>query len=88
MQRQIVITVDSATGLTGRDIGKMIERETRNVTPKVEVTATPDTIDIQFEKSFSDIVVTGPLYERLAAYAKEHHTTVEKILEEGGKRFG
>lgn len=87
-QIKVTITIDSDTGLNGRDIGRMIQRETRHVDPKLDITATPETIDIRFEKVFSEIAITGPLFEKLEKVARELHTTPAKILEEGAKRYG
>lgn len=87
--RQVIITIDDSTGLTGRDIGKMIERCTVHAEgARLEITSTPDTIDIRFEKEYSEIAITGPLYERLAKAAADNHVTINQILEGGAKRYG
>jgi hypothetical protein len=86
--RTVVITIDDSTGLTGRDIGKMIQRCTNNVEPRIEVTATPTTIDVRFEKVFSEITVEGRLYEKIRKVAKERNLTPEQILTAGAKRYG
>lgn len=88
-QLKIALTIDTDTGLTAKDIARMIQRETRHVAnPKLDVTVTPDTIDIRFDKEFSEIAITGSLFDRLEKAAKENHTTIDKILESGAKRYG
>ena len=87
-QRTVTITIDSATGLTGVDIGKIILRCVNHGDSKYEITSTPDHIDIRFEKEYSDIAITGTLYERLSKEAKKRGIPIEKMLEAGAKRYG
>lgn len=88
-QIKITVTVDTATGLTARDIGRFIQRATSHVdNPPIEVTSTVDTIDIRFEKTFSEIAITGDFFTKLEVYAKEHNTTIDEILQGGARRYG
>lgn len=85
----VTITIDESTGLNGRDIGRFIERCTSYVkNPALEITATPTTIDIRHEKTFSDIEITGPMYQALKKEAKRRGVSIEKLLEAGAKRYG
>lgn len=85
----VTLTIDDSTGLTGRDIGKMIERGLMHVDPPIEVTATPTTIDIRFEKVYApDIAITGDLYRRIDKTIKGKHLTPEQVLKAGAKRYG
>lgn len=86
--KTITITVDDSTGLTGREIGKMIQRSTMYVDPPIEVTSTTDTIDIRFEKQFSEITVEGDLYRRISKTIKGKNLTPEQVLRAGAKRYG
>ena len=87
--KTITITVDDSTGLTGREIGKMIERAVMHVDPPIEVTATPTTIDIRFEKQFApDITIEGELYRRMRKTIGKKNLTPEQILKAGAKRYG
>ena len=86
---RVTLTIDDSTGLTGRDIGRMIERCTHDVNPPLEITATPTTIDIRFEKVFADdIAIEGDLYRRISKTIKGKNLTPEQILKAGAKRYG
>lgn len=85
----VTLTIDDSTGLTGRDIGKMIERAVSHVDPPIEVTATPTTIDIRFEKVYApDVAITGDLYRRINKTIGKKNLTPEQILKAGAKRYG
>ena len=85
----VTLTIDDSTGLTGRDIGRMIERSLSHVDPPIEVTATPTTIDVRFEKVYApDVAITGDLYRRIAKTTKGRNLTPEQILRAGAKRYG
>lgn len=87
-QLTVTITIDDETGLTGREIGKMIQRCTQHSGSPLEITATKDRIDIRFEKQYSEIAITGPLYERLVKAAKANNMTIEQMMAHGAKRYG
>lgn len=87
-QLTVTITIDDETGLTGREIGKMIQRCTSHTDSPLEITATTTHIDIRFEKTYSEIAITGQLYERLKKAADKNHLTIDQILEGGAKRYG
>lgn len=85
----VTITIDDSTGLNGRDIGKMIERAVMHVDPPIEVTATPTTVDVRFEKVYAeDIAITGDLYRRIHKTIGKKNLTPEQILKAGAKRYG
>ncbi len=85
----VILTIDDSTGLNGRDIGKMIERAVCHVDPPLEITATPTTIDVRFEKVYADdIAITGDLFRRIDKTIKGKHLTPEQILKAGAKRYG
>lgn len=87
-QRTVTITIDSATGLNGNDIAKMIQRYVNHGDAKYDITVTPEHIDIRFEKEYSELAITGPLYERLKKASKESGLSIEQILERGALRYG
>lgn len=85
----VTLTIDDSTGLTGREIGKMIERAVMHVDPPIEVTATPTTIDVRFEKQFApDVAITGDLYRRIHKTIGKTSLTPEQVLRAGAKRYG
>lgn len=87
-QLTVTITIDDETGITGREIGKWIQRCTSHTDQPLEVTATTTHIDIRFEKVYSEIAITGPLYERLKKASVKNHLTIDQMLEAGAKRYG
>lgn len=87
-QKVITITVTSDVGLTGREIAKMIERCTGHSGDRLEITATPTTIDIRFEKQFSDIDLSPQLVKRLKEASKRTGVSIEDMLTHGARRYG
>ena len=88
-QLTVTITIDDETGLTGREIGKMIQRCTQHSGSPLEITATKDTIDIRFEKQYApDVAITGDLYRRINKTIGKKNLTPEQILKAGAKRYG
>lgn len=87
-QLTVTITIDADTGLNGRDIGKMIQRCTNHAGSPLEITATPTAIDIRFEKQYSEIAITGSLYEKLKKASIKNGMSIDEMLSHGARRYG
>jgi len=94
--KTITVTVDDKVGLDSKDIAGLIYRHVRHMSnPAVEITTTPDTIDVRFEKVFTDIELSAAFMASIkkgmrGKIRKQHLTSeeLESILMAGAKKYG
>lgn len=85
MQR-IVLTISDGIDISPKRIASLIEG---SLLPKqeIEVTVTPETIDIRKARGYSEIALTGSTFAALEAIAKEKDIPIEQVLRMGAERL-
>lgn len=85
--KKITLTIDDSINIDAKSLARMLTTALGHIN-NLDITTTPETIDIRKGKEFSEIELSPTVYRQVRKLAKELDVPMEQILRRGLERMG